>query len=698
MISTKLSLFIFLFGAASLGAQSPTGPSPDPVMQLDKFIVSGSTLTRHGADTAQAVTLLSGPALAQLQQPSLGETLASLPGVSSTYFGPGASRPLIRGLGGDRVRILENGVGTLDASVASPDHAVSVEPFLVESVEVVHGPASLLYGSSAIGGVVNVLTHRIEREWPDRTVSGLLEVRHGSAADELAAGGVVDLALRRTPARAFMLHLDGFKRRAEDVAISGFALSGSARADEAAAALAAGEPAPVFAQGTLPNTALTAQGGAAGLSVVGREGFAGVAYSGLGTIYGVPGSDVQIDLRQNRLDLQAETTAAWGPFTGARFKFGHGHYQHVEIEDGAAGTRFTNDGFDARAELLHADLGGLAGAWGVQAGRSDLAAQGDEAFLPPTRTANAALFAFEEFKAGVWQHQLGGRVEQQTVTVRDGSGRSRRERTAGFSAGTIRKISAAWSLAGSITHTARAPSAQELYADGPHAGTGAYEIGDAGLGRERSLGAEIALRRRSGRITGELTLFVNQFEGFIYEQATGRQAVERGGAFLLLDPAQILPDEAPLTVYQYAQTGAKFHGVEFQCTAHLHEGESHQLDLNFSADVTRATDDAGQPLPRIPAARGTVGLEWRSGRWSAGADCQCVAAQRRTAAAESATDGYNLISAHVAWQWVSGRNTWDLFVRGTNLADAEARAHTSFLKQVAPLPGRNVSAGVRWVF
>jgi len=698
MISQKRSLFIFLFGAASLAAQSPAGPSPDPVMQLDKFVVSGSTLTRHGADTAQAVTLLSGPALAQLQQPSLGETLASLPGVSSTYFGPGASRPLIRGLGGDRVRILENGVGTLDASVASPDHAVSVEPFLVESVEVVHGPASLLYGSSAIGGVVNVLTHRIERTWPERTVSGLLEVRQGSAADERAAGGVVDFALRRTPARAFMLHLDGFKRRAEDVAIPGFALSDSARADETAATLAAGEPVPDFAHGTLPNTALTAQGGAAGLSVVGREGFAGIAYSGMGTIYGVPGSDVQIDLRQNRLDLQAETTAAWGPFTGARFKFGHGHYQHVELEDGATGTRFTNDGFDTRAELLHADLGGLAGAWGVQAGRSDFAARGAEAFLPPTRTDNAALFAFEEFKVGIWQHQLGGRLEQQTVTVRDGSGRSHRERTAGVSAGTVGKLSAAWSLAGSITHTARAPSAQELYADGPHAGTGAFEIGDAGLQRERSLGAEIALRRRSGRITGELTLFVNKFEGFIHEQATGRQAVERDGAFVLLDPAQIRPGEKPLTVYRYAQTSAKFHGAEFQCTAHLHEGDRHQLDLNFSADVTRATDDAGQALPRIPAARGTVGLEWRSGRWSAGADCQCVAAQRRTAVGEVATEGYNLVSAHVAWQWVSGRNTWDLFVRGTNLADVEARAHTSFLKDVAPLPGRNLSAGVRWAF
>lgn len=698
MISPRRTLFILLFSAASLGAQSATGPSPDPVMQLDKFVVSGSTLTRHGADTAQAVTLLSGPALAQLQQPSLGETLASLPGVNSTYFGPGASRPLIRGLGGDRVRILENGVGTLDASVASPDHAVSVEPFLVESVEVVHGPASLLYGSSAIGGVVNVLTHRIERNWPERAVSGLFEGRHGSAADELAVGGVVDLALRRTSARAFMLHLDGFKRRAEDVAISGFALSGSARADETAAALAAGEPAPVFAQGTLPNTALTAQGGAAGLSIVGREGFAGVAYSGHRTVYGVPGSDVQIDLRQNRLDLQAETTAKWGPFTGARFKFGHGHYQHVEIEDGAAGTRFTNDGFDARAELLHANLGGLAGAWGVQAGRSDLAARGDEAFLPPTRTANAALFAFEEFKAGAWQHQFGGRLEQQSVTVRDGSGRSHRERTAGISAGTVGKISSAWSLAGSITHTARAPSAQELYAEGPHAGTGAFELGEAGLRRERSLGAEIALRRRSGRITGELTLFVNQFDAFIFEQATGQQAVERDGAFLLLDPAEILPEEEPLTVYRYAQTRAKFHGVEFQATANLHEGVRHRFDLKVGADVTRATDGAGRPLPRIPAARATVGIDWRCGHWSGGVDGQHVATQRHTAAGEATTDGYNLISAHVAWRCVSGRNTWDLFVRGTNLADAEARAHSSFLKEVAPLPGRNLSAGVRWVF
>lgn len=695
-----LFLVSLLLGATSLGAQSgpASEPPPEEAVKLEPMVVSASPFQRRAADTAQAVTLLTGAALTQLQQPSLGETLSSLPGVSSTYYGPGASRPLLRGLGGDRVRILENSVGTLDASVTSPDHAVSVEPFLIESVEVVHGPASLLYGSSAVGGVVNVLTHRIERELPERAVDGLLDGRWGSGSAERAAGLITDVAIKRTDRRALVLHLDGFRRRSENVEIPGFAASAGLRADQTAAALAAGEPAPVFARGEIPNTALEAHGGAAGLSLVGKDGFIGFAYSGYGTVYGIPGEDVRIDLRQNRVEAQGETTAGWGPFSGARIKFGHGHYQHQEIEDGSVGTRFTNEGFDVRAELLHADLGGLAGAWGVQLGCSDLAAVGDEAFLPPTRTSNRAVFAFEEFKAGAWQHQFGGRYEKQGVDVRDGSGRRRDDVTSSLSAGTVWKVTPAWTVAGSVTHTSRAPNAQELYADGPHAGTAAFEIGEAGLQRERSLGAELSLRKRAGRVTGQLTVFVNRFNDFTYERATGQVAVDRGAGFILIDPAQALPGEETLAVYRYAQSDAKFHGAELELTAHLHEGAKHQLDASLGADLTRATDDANQPLPRIPAARATFGLDWKRGEWSAGVEWQRVAAQSRTAPGESATGGYNQCNAHLAWHLAGGRNVWEVFLRGSNLTDEEARAHPSFLKDVAPLPGRNISAGVRWAF
>lgn len=664
---------LLFVGAASLGAQTTInpGPSSDEVLKLENFVVSASPFGRAAADTAQAVTLLTGEALARQIQPSLGETLANLPGVASTYYGPGASRPLIRGLGGERVRILENSVGTLDASVASPDHAVGVEPFLIESVEVVRGPASLLYGSSAVGGVVNVLTHRIERERPERAVDGLFDVRYGTAAGERAGGGIVDVAARRTATDAVVLHFDGFQRRADDLEAPG---------------------------GRVANTRLESRGGAAGASWIGAAGFAGFAYSGHDMDYGIPGEEVRIDLRQRRLDVQAETSAAFGPFSGARFKFGHGDYAHEEIEDGMAGTRFTNTGFDARVELLHTDLGGLAGAWGVQAGRSDLAAAGDEAFLPPTRTATGAVFVFEEFKTGAWQHQFGGRYERQTIDVRDGSGRSGRDGTASLSAGTVRALSPAWTLAGSVTHTSRAPNAQELYADGPHAGTAAFEIGDAALRREQSLGAEIALRRRTGRFTGELTFFVNRFRDFIYEQATGNVAVDRGAGYQLIDPVQLLPGEESLIAYRYTQADATFRGAELEVVVHLHDGAKHRFDARVAGDYTRATDGAGRPLPRIPPARGTLGLDWRGGSWTAGVEWQRVAAQRRTAPGESGTDGYNQLNAHLAWHLAAGRQAWDLFLRGTNLTDELARVHTSFLKDVSPLPGRNFTAGVRWAF
>ena len=663
------------------------------MVALDQFVTSVAPFEGNQADLAQATTVLSGSSLRLKQQASLGDTLGSETGIHATSFGPGASRPIIRGLGGDRIRLLENSVGTLDASVTSPDHAVSVEPFLVERIEIVRGPASLLYGSNAVGGVVNVITHRIETDLPSEPIRGSFEVRRGSAAEEWARGAVFDLALRPDAASALVLHLDGFRRSTENLRIPGFAESARVRAEETPEARANREPAPAFARDRLPNSALTNSSGAIGLSYVSKTFHLGVSHSGLDSDYGVPGhaheeapaspgaaEGVRIDLRQRRTDVQGEWHGTDGAVRDVRFKFGQARYRHAEIEaDGAVGTVFTNRGHEARVELLHGDGKPWTGALGLQTSRSDFAAVGDEAFLPPSRTDTTALFAFEELAAGPISWQFGGRVERTKIAATGHS--ARRDDQFNGSAGGVWKPTATYALTFSVTHTGRAPNAQERFADGPHAGTQSFEIGDPTLRAERSLSAELSLRRRTGFVTGAVTAFTNRFNGYIFEQPTGLVAADGGG----------------LPVYRYVQRDARFWGLEAESLWHLHDRPDWQLDFRLAADFTRARE-GGRDLPRIPAARTGVGLFWSTTAWSAGIESQFYSAQKRVAANETPSDRYALVSAHLSRAAEFGHLRTEVFVRGTNLANAEARPHPSFVKDLAPLAGRGVVAGLRLSF
>lgn len=717
----SVSLFFPLL-AATAAAQAPSSTPHSHAgesVTLEHFLVTASPFQRDQADLAQATTVLADTALAQRRAFTLGETLSGLPGINSTWFGPGASRPIIRGLGSDRLRLLENGVGTLDASVISPDHAVSVEPLLVDRIEAVRGPASLLYGGSAIGGVVNVLTHRIETEVPERPVAGGVEARYGSSAHEFSLGGTANIALPRSDDHAVVLHLDGFHREANDVAIPGYAESAAVRAEETEYALQDGEEPPVFARGTLPNSAVRSRGGSAGLSWVSGSGHVGFNRSYFETNYGVPGhahaeeedgheeghaagsnDGVRIELRQRRWDVQGESRESSGIFSGGRFKFGQADYEHRELEDGQVGTVYRNRGYEARAELLHRDLAGLAGTWGIHFGRTDLEALGDEAFVPSVRTEQRAVFAYEEIRRGDWTGEFGARFERQELATRDGSGRGRSDDAIGLSVGTVWNPAPGWTVAASAVWSHRAPNAQEAYAFGPHLGTNAFEFGNADLARERSLGLELSLRRRAGRVTGEVTVFAHRFSDYIFERANGLVAVRHDEHFDFEDPAELDEHdrEGTLPVYEFTATDARFRGAEAEVIVHLHDETRHRLDLRLSADFVRAEDGVGDPLPRIPAARFGVGLDWRRGDWTAGVDWQQTRRQGRVAAAESPSDGYGLLSAQVSWCHQTAHGAWDVFLRATNLTDEEARPHTSFLKDLAPLPGRSATIGLRRSF
>ena len=680
-LSVRLSFVLIAAASLARGQVTPPPVFPnDAPVTLESVVVTASPFARGQAELLSATNVLSERDLTLLQQPSLGETLSAQTGMSSTYFGPNASRPIIRGLGANRVRVLQNGTDTIDASNTSPDHAVSLEPFLVKRIEVVRGPAALLYGSAAVGGVVNVIDHRIETDLPDRTVSGTLEGRYGTNADASTFGGTIDMALLRNDERAVVLHLDGFQRQAGDTRVPGLA-----------------DPTDPTVRNRIPGTAIDADGGSIGLSYVSTEFNAGLNYNGYNSVYGVAEPGIEIDLKQRRVDFAAELKREFGIFTGARLKAGVADYRHIEIAGGTPETLYTNKGYDSRFELLHGSLAGFTGAWGVQIARSDFDAVGEEAFIPPALTVNRALFLYEEAKAGDFTWQFGARVEQQEIDTRVSSfeppalaprfpaSQSRDDATVGVSSGVVYAPTETYAYTFSAALTERAPNTQELFSNGPHAGTGRYEIGDATFDTEKSLGFELGARKRTGFVTGSFNLFANLFDGFIYEE-------DVAGSFLDEDG---LPDPTGLQETRFRQRDALFYGAELETLWHLHESDRHTLDLKLGVDYTLAEDSSGNALPRIPPLKGVIGLAWRSGAWSAGTDWQLIADQTRNATSETDTGGYTLLSAHVSYRLIQGRVAYDLFIRGSNLTDAEARVHTSFLKDIAPLPGRSVTFGIR---
>jgi iron complex outermembrane receptor protein len=650
------------------------------------------TATGHAAtlsEIAQPVTVLSGADLALKRQPTLGETLAQEPGVSSTYFGPGASRPVIRGLGGDRIRVLQSGVGTADASSTSPDHAVSFDPLAAEQVEVVRGPATLLYGSNAVGGVVNVLDDRVPDTAPDRPLHGAIEFAGATAADE--GSGAASLT---GGAGRFAWHADFLHRRTDDVSIPGFAESAALRAEEEAE----GEE-HEQATGVLENSAVENTGGALGVSVVSSRGYLGLALSGLDSTYGVPGhaqhgeegvpegeapseeeAHVSIDLRQRRADLRGEWRHPFAGLRAARLRVGLADYEHSELEGEAVGTVFNNDSWEGRLELPHSPLGPFTGSVGVQGFRRDFEAIGEEAFAPPTLTDGWAMFAFEEAARGPWRFQLGGRLETQEVRA-EGDTPDERDFT-GFSgsAGVVWQDAAGWGVAFTAARSVKLPNAEELFSNGPHIATRAFEIGDPDLGTETSVGLDLSLRKRAGRVTGELNGFLNRFDDFIFEEFTGEE-------------------EDGLAVVQYVQRDADFRGLEAQARLELFHAEPHHVGLDLQADYVHAElRDTGDPLPRIPPFRYGVGLHYEGSRWSARAELRGAGEQDRVAASERPTDGWAMLNASLGWRAFFGRAVLELLLRGSNLTDEEARNHVSFLKDQAPWPGRDVRLTARLTF
>lgn len=648
---TRNSLFLALVAALPTYAQE--AHHHDDAEALDRIIITANPLKPTEAESAQAVVVLKGGELRRKSAPSLGETLSDEVGVTSSNFGPGASRPIIRGQDGARVRVMSNGLDSLDVSTVSVDHAVTIEPFLADQIEVLKGPSTLLYGSGAIGGVVNVVDGRIHESALGTPFSGRAEIRGNSNS-----GGGTAMARVDGKAGALNLHVDALKRD----------LGSIDGADDR----------------EIVNSDINTETVGVGVSYVNDAGFIGASVSRFETLYGIPrglegdqleDETVSIDMAQTRLELKGALDAPVDALERVQLSVAHNNYRHVEIADGELGTRFDNDATEGRIEAVHRAFGPWRGAIGVQFGDRDFQAIGEEAFVPPAQTKDSGLFVLESADFGPWALEAGGRIGRQETELSDGSANASHTLVS-FSGALSYSISAATRLALSLDLAERAPSAEELFSEGPHVASGAFEIGDAGLSEERAKQAELSLHHHAERFHGMVAVYRNNIDDFIFQADTGET-------------------EDDLPVLQWTAVDAKFNGFEAEGRFDLVSTDIGTLQARVFTDWVDAETNNGEKLPRIAPWRLGAGLQLDGPIWQAGISATHTGRQNDLAPLESETKGYNLVSANLAYRIAAGDVGWELFGRASNLTDANARVHTSLLKDRAPLAGRSFEFGVR---
>ena len=637
----KTSLARAIAGALVFAAAQHAGAQEDAV------VITG----------APAASVLHGQSLMLKQKSSLGETLDGQPGVSSTYFGPAASRPVIRGLDGDRIRILQNGTGALDASALSFDHAVPYDPLVAERIEILRGPAAVLYGGNAIGGVVNLIDNRIPQA-PLTGVSGRVEPRFGGADREKSIGAVLEAGNG-----SLAIHGDVFNRTTRDLRT------------------------PVR---TLVNSSARSDGATLGGSFTGERGYIGVSHGAFWSNYGsIPEPGVRIDMQSNRTDIAGELRER------VKFKLSHTDYGHREIESGRVNTTFRNKGNEARAEVKHGKLGPLEGTVGLSFNDFGFSALGAESFVPQTYTRSRGVFLHEELPLGDWKLSGGVRSERSRVST-DALSRTFGATSSAF--GALYNWSESIALSANGSFTQRAPTFYELYANGPHAATGVYEVGNSAFEKEKSRSIDAGVRWRSGGHSASVSAFRTRFSNFIVLANSGNTR----GADGELNPADADGDNVadgsgeeiqPEAVYQAVP--AVFRGFEAQARLRVHE----RVHVLLRADYVKAQDrSTGQPLPRIAPLRLGAGLEYSFQKLTAGLDVQRVKAQNDVAPNETRTPGYTLVNASLIYGFSQQPIATQAFLRINNLLDKEARSHVSFQKDAAPLPGRGVLVGLRASF
>ena len=660
---------------------SPVFAQTEPIM--DEIIVTGSPLSRSVDEAITGTSILTGDELANRLASTIGETLKSEPGVSSTFFGAGASRPIVRGQGGDRVRVLNNGIGSIDASSASPDHAVATEPAQAERIEVLRGATVLRFGSSGSGGIVNVIDGRIPDTMPEGQFDGALRIG-GSSVDN---GREIAAALDTPLSSNLVLHLDGTFKQSDDYAIPALAESDRLIALE-------GEEHKEHDDeitGKLENSAVKTKSITGGLSYIGSRGYFGAALHRYESDYGIPGghaheeeehhdeveAGVTIGLRQTRFDLNGSLELD-GFIEKIQLFGGYADYTHTEFEEpGIVGTVFTNEGYEARAEAIQRERGAWSAAYGGQIRNRDFSAVGEEAFVPPTNSKQIGIYTFQKTEIGNIHLEAAARFENTKHTVL-GSTTQRSFDAISLSAGGDVHLSDAFRLGGTVFRTERTPTTEELFSNGPHLATNQFERGNSALGKETSTGIEAALRYRNEGRFFTANVFYTDYDDFIFEVETGEE-------------------EDGLSVFQFTAADASFKGFELHGGTDIGTIGEFDIKADALAEYVRAQTDTGN-LPRIPPFSVLAGLEAESDLFFLRAELDYAAAQNTITPLEIPTDSYTLVNLFGTWKTPMEAQDVRISVSVLNLFNKDARQHTSFLKDVVPLPGRNfrVSLGVKF--
>lgn len=718
---------------------------------IETLIITATPLNRSVLESATPVSIIAGEDLKQRLAPTLGETLKNVPGVHSTYFGPVSSSPIIRGLGGPRIKVVQNGLDVSDASRVGPDHIVSTEASNATQIEVLRGPATLLYGSGAIGGVVNIVDNRLPTQKREG-VDGQVAYLHDSVSSEDTFSFNVDGGTGD-----FAWHLDAYDRKTENYDIPGPA---EADSDEDT--------------GELENSFIDANGFTGGLGWIQDDFRAAVSFGKLESDYGIPGHSHGHDdehghdddhdedehegeeehhdedeheeeeifgrLKQDRYQAMVDFLKIDSFINELHFHTAYTDYTHAEIEEGEVGTVFDNETFEARLWGKHEEVAGWTGVLGFNLVDTDFSALGEEAFSPATQTETRAIFLLEEKRSGDFLWQLGARLEDTEIKPdnsffehdedeheeEEHEGEEHEEHEIEFdtqsytslslSAGVVWSLSDKSSLAFNYARSERAPTSAEIFSNGLHIATGTFEVGAGfeielegdeveivqsgnSVREEVSNNLDLTYRYVGEDVEAHFSIFLNQIDDYLFQQNTGLYMEDDHGhddedhedEHEGEEHDEHEGEEEGLPIFLFTQQDADIYGFEAEIDWHINEN----LRLDTYADVTRAELNDGSNVPRIPPLRIGAELHWEADNWHAELGATYYAKQDNIADFETETDSYTLVNAAFNYYTNIGDAEWVLFVKGNNLTDKLARVHSSFLKDDAPLPGRSIVVGTR---
>jgi iron complex outermembrane receptor protein len=642
--------------------------------ELPSIIIQSTIFENQASDDfAQSATVISDSELDRKKASSIGETVNGELGVSSTYFAPGASRPVIRGLGNNRVRVLENGVDSLDVSSISEDHAVSIEPYIAKQIEILRGPSTLRYGPGAIGGVVNVVNKRLPMSLETNELEVDIHTEHETVSDGNTAAIDINGAKK-----SFAWHLDGLTRNTNDYDINGFANEENASN-----------------RGNLKNSDVDTDNIGLGGSYITDKGMIGFAFSQLDSNYGIPAAeegDIRIDLKQYRYDSRIELYQPVSGIDSVLLSTSFNNYRHFEIEEsGEIATTFDNEALETRLEFLTSNNNGWKNAFGFQYNDKEFSAVGEEAFIQPVDEKNYGMFAITSYESGAWNFELGGRFDRDEYKPDIASD----EEFSIFSTsmGVIRAFPDDLKLSVYMARSERAPQEVALYADGPHLATLAFERGNENIDKETSYSVEIGLGKSKDNYSWQINGYYNQIDDFIYLSMIDENG---DGIADRSNEDGMFEFDGELLSGSYTNDDVRFYGIEAEATRRVFEDEMLSIDGRVFADYVRAEfrDNNLGNVPRITPARIGMGFDAGYQQWNANLDLTYVARQTKTAQLETSTNGFTMLNANIAKTIYVKDADMTLFLKGENLLDKGARQHASFQKDRITLPGRNFIVGL----